>query len=200
MLALEDSVIAVGAYGYYLQSQDEGETWSDKLVNEEHDFHLNAISARNNKELFIAGESGQIYRSLDAGSHWQTLNSPYEGSFFDVVSWGRQDVAVVGLRGHIYYSSDNGDNWQQTPTNIQTSLNSVITMSDNFLLVVGHAGVLLLVDVSNRKVYEARLDSREDLADVVLIDEFNINVVGENGVSQHKLCLLFPAAKLQGCP
>ncbi|MCW8964054.1 MAG: YCF48-related protein, partial [Gammaproteobacteria bacterium] len=36
--------IAIGAYGYYLVTSDGGTSWQSRVVNEEHDYHLNAIT------------------------------------------------------------------------------------------------------------------------------------------------------------
>ena len=45
--------------------------------------HLYGITESNGK-LFVAGEVGVLFRSLDKGLTWEALESPYDGSFFSV--------------------------------------------------------------------------------------------------------------------
>jgi photosystem II stability/assembly factor-like uncharacterized protein len=191
--------IAVGAYGYYLSTKDGGKTWQDKLINEEHDFHLNAISQNPNGVRYIAGEAGNIYRSVNSGENWTTLSSPYEGSFFDVLAWGDSHVAVAGLRGNLYLSSDKGESWNKIPSTVETSLNSLIRLKNGQLLAVGHAGVLLLVsaDFSQTMIYQ--LPNRKALSDGYEIKPNQLLLVGESGVSLFNLCDAFKSEALGGC-
>src|SRR4051812_32655154 len=102
------SGIAVGAYGAYLTTNDGGRSWTTTRfeppparqpthdgesspaegLNSEGvgppDYHLNRIVGVGNR-LFIAAESGQLYRSDDRGASWRGMPSPYEGSFFGLV-------------------------------------------------------------------------------------------------------------------
>jgi len=191
--------IAVGAYGYYLYTQDGGRTWGDKLVNEEHDFHLNAISQSAGGELYIAGEAGSLYRSFDSGENWTTLVSPYEGSFFDVLAWGNDHVAVAGLRGHLYLSKDKGDNWRKIPSTVQTSLNSMIRLKNGQLLVVGHAGILLLVSADYTQTTVYQLPNRKALADAYEFKQNHVLLVGESGIRSLNLCDVFQREVLSWC-
>jgi photosystem II stability/assembly factor-like uncharacterized protein len=191
--------IAVGAYGYYLFTHDGGETWHDRLVNEEHDFHLNAISQNKDGDLYIAAEAGNLYRSVDAGESWAVLPSPYEGSFFDVLSWDYSHVVVAGLRGHLYHSTDKGENWRKIPSRVQTSLNSIIRLQNNQLLIVGHGGILLLVSADFSQTVVHQLANRKALADVYEFKQNHVLLVGEAGIRSVNLCDLFQSTELSGC-
>ena len=191
--------IAVGAYGYYLSTEDGGKTWHDKLVNEEHDFHLNAISQNSNGDLYIAGEAGNIYRSVDSGDNWTTLSSPYEGSFFDVLAWGDSHVAIAGLRGHLYLSDDKGESWNKIPSTVQTSLNSIIRLKNGQLLVVGHAGMLSLTNTEFSQTTTYQLPDRKALADVYEYKQNQVVLVGEAGISIINLCAVFQPEAVIGC-
>lgn len=64
---------AVGAYGALLETTDGGKHWedaSDRLENEDQ-FHLNAIAAVKDAGLFIVGEAGSMFRSADWGQTWE---------------------------------------------------------------------------------------------------------------------------------
>lgn len=80
--------IAVGAYGALIETTDAGKHWedvSDRLDNEDQ-FHLNAIAHIKDAGLFIVGEQGSMFRSSDDGQTWEKLEGPYEGSLFRVIS------------------------------------------------------------------------------------------------------------------
>lgn len=68
-----NSGFAVGAYGSLMETIDGGKHWedvSDRLDNEDQ-FHLNAIAAVKDAGLFIVGESGSMFRSADWGQTWE---------------------------------------------------------------------------------------------------------------------------------
>jgi len=64
-----NSGFAVGAYGALMATTDGGKHWedvSDRLDNEDQ-YHLNAIAAIKDAGLFIVGEQGSMFRSADWG-------------------------------------------------------------------------------------------------------------------------------------
>ncbi len=191
--------IAIGAYGYYLYTADGGKTWQHKLLNEEHDFHLNAISQNSTGDLYIAAEAGHIYRSTDSGESWTSLPSPYAGSLFDVLSWGSHHVAISGLRGNLYVSTDRGESWKQIPTAVESSLNSLIRLKNGQLLAVGHAGIVLLVNADFTRTQYYQLPDRKALADAYEFSSNQLLLVGESGIQTLDLCGVFKDEALGGC-
>ena len=192
-------IIAVGAYGYYLVSDNGGTSWKEGIVNADHDFHLNAISHNLNGILYIVAEAGHIYRSKDNGLTWNTLSSPYEGSLFDVLAWEDNHVAVTGLRGRFYYSGDKGESWSRIPTNIETSLNSLIRLRNGQLLVAGHTGNIVITDKNYQQSYLYQLKNRVDIADIYEYESNHVIFVGEDGIHNLDLCEIFSPTELTGC-
>ena len=111
-----NSGFAVGAYGALLETTDGGKHWedvSDRMDNEDQ-YHLNAIAAVKDSGLFIVGEQGSMFRSADWGQTWEKLEGPYEGSLFGVMGTAQPSTLLVyGLRGNLYRSTDFGSNWEQ---------------------------------------------------------------------------------------
>ncbi len=105
---------AVGAYGALLETTDGGKHWedaSDRLENEDQ-FHLNAIAAVKDAGLFIVGEAGSMFRSADWGQTWEKVEGPYEGSLFGVIGTAQPSTLLAyGLRGNLYRSTDFGGTW-----------------------------------------------------------------------------------------
>jgi photosystem II stability/assembly factor-like uncharacterized protein len=190
--------IAVGAYGYLLSTRDGGTSWQAGMVHEEYDFHLNAITANGEGDLYIAAEAGHVYRSDDNGGSWQVLKPPYEGSFFDVEAFG-DTVIVAGLRGHIYVSTDRGEQWRSLSSGVQTALTGITPLQNGKLLVVGHAGVVLLVDEALQSVTIHRLAGRSAISDAVEMSANQVMLVGEHGASLLNLCQVFASELSGGC-
>jgi photosystem II stability/assembly factor-like uncharacterized protein len=180
---------AVGAYGYFLSTSDGGMSWQERSINEEHDYHLNAISDNGSGKLYIAAESGHVYQSTDDGQTWQVLNLPYEGSFFDIAAYGNT-VITAGLRGHIFVSHDAGDSWHQLQTNIDSALTSITRLESGQFVVTGHAGIVLLLDHQLSRVSTYQLADRSALSDAISLD-YELVLAGEHGVSTLDLCRAF---------
>ena len=106
-------------------------------------FHLNAITSDGANRLLIAGEGGVLFRSKDRGKTWETLASPYYGSWFGAIYLPTNDrVLVFGLEGSAWYSEDFGDTWQQSHTGTSNSLaGGYVRNNDVFL--VGGVGLVL---------------------------------------------------------
>jgi photosystem II stability/assembly factor-like uncharacterized protein len=137
----------IGAYGMLFRTEDGGnswEPWGNRLENPG-GFHLNAI-ALGRSALFIAGEAGTLYRSVNGGVDWTTLKSPYEGSFFSIVANDQNDqVYAFGLRGNAFRSDDGGNSWRRIETSVETPLFGGIVLSDGNLAIVSNK--LLIVDL-----------------------------------------------------
>ncbi|MBX7274266.1 MULTISPECIES: WD40/YVTN/BNR-like repeat-containing protein [Pseudomonadaceae] len=118
------SGFALGAYNTLLRTADGGETWQShgaKLDNPQN-FHLNAITASANGDLFIVGESGLVLRSSNQGEAWERLDFPNRGSLFGVLASREGWIVAFGLRGSLFLSGDNGDSWERIDTHTNASI------------------------------------------------------------------------------
>jgi len=199
----DGSVIAVGAYATIARSSDRGATFqvselqaapiasAHKAARMDDDAeleqpHLNAIARADDGNVYIVGEGGHLYRSSDAGSHWQSLPSPYEGSWFSVLPLRGSSVLVAGLRGHLYRSDDRGQHWQAVPTGVDTMLDDAVRLADGRVVVVGLAGVVLTSSDDGYHFDVTRMADRKGIAALIETSHGTV-VVGESGV--HSLTL-----------
>lgn len=177
---------AVGAYGFLFKTKDGGNSWQNyggRIDNPDR-FHLNSITKIAGGAMFIVGEGGTMYRSTDEGENWETLDSPYEGSFFGVS--GTRDRGVVlafGLRGNLFRSEDNGDSWDRVDTNTEGTLMSASTDGRELISVVGNSGVVILSKDGGRSFTETIRENRLGNSSSVYIDSERLVMVGENGVN-----------------
>ncbi|MTI15389.1 WD40/YVTN/BNR-like repeat-containing protein [Sansalvadorimonas verongulae] len=176
---------ALGAYGYLIHTTDGGKTWHDRRdsVDNEDEFHFNAMTSLKDGTLVMAGEAGTLYRSTSNGSDWETLESPYEGSFFGVQSLEQFNAAVAyGLRGNAFITVDSGKTWEELDTGTEQSLFSAVVLPGNLPLLVGGSGTLALNDGDDSLV--ANQPDRATLTGVVLARDNAYIVTGVNGVKR----------------
>ena len=137
---------AVGAFGTLLHTRDGGQRWLDRspLIDNAEGYHYYGIVGDASGRILVVGEAGGLYRSLDGGEHWQTLDSPYAGSWFGVVhATGSSRVAAFGLQGHVVYSSDFGASWHSARSGQQGSLAGGTVGRDDAIVLVGSMGTVL---------------------------------------------------------
>lgn len=188
-------VVAVGAYGLYLESSDGGQTWIQRVLEpgaldaaaqepeeEFYDYHLNDIAVAGSGRWYIAAEAGNIYRSDDDGETWLRLPSPYEGSFFGVLPMEGEKVLLFGLQGRLFHSNDAGAGWTRMETGTDATLTAGLRLPDGGALIAGHAGVLLTVVDPPGRPARARLPNRPAVSDAYLLEDGTLITVGDNGL------------------
>lgn len=196
---------ALGAYGTFLHTRDGGKNWeeiAERLDNED-ELHLNAISPVQGGGLMIAGEMGMLFRSADLGETWETLESPYEGSFFGLQALNQPGaVLVFGLRGTVLRSDDFGQNWQAAQVQggengpFKFGLSGSTRLSDSRLVLVGHAGSVLFSNDEGQSFSVTSTPDRQSLSAVVDAGE-KLILFGQDGVQQLPLSAALPAEKSQ---
>lgn len=176
---------AVGAYGYFLATHDGGTTWSDNAsaLSNADGWHLNAIRGMSGSStVFIVGEHGVLFRSLDKGVTWNSLTSPFDGSFFGVAPIAPDLVLIFGLQGRLFASSDQGGQWRQVQTGVTSGLNAAARLEDGRVIVAGNAGVVLgAKDRSLNLTPETRSD-RQSITAILPLPGNGFLTAGEGGV------------------
>jgi photosystem II stability/assembly factor-like uncharacterized protein len=156
----ERTGFVVGAFNLIFHTTDGGATWTPwrARVENPNELHFYGIQAVGGT-LYIAGEQGLLLRSTDGGAHFTALASPYEGSYFGLVTDPAGSVVVFGLRGNVYRSADGGESWDQVKTGIPVSLSAGIRLADGELVLVSQAGDLL-VSTDGGRTFKRRPDGQ----------------------------------------
>jgi photosystem II stability/assembly factor-like uncharacterized protein len=200
------SGFAFGAYGTILASSDGGATWmqqafepqplepavkpaqraaaDDEFLDEGSvsDMHLNAIARAADDKLYLAAESGHVFRSDDAGQHWLELPSPYEGSFFGVLPLDGASVLVFGLRGHLFRSDDAGVTWREISTGTVAMLTNGLRLDTDTIVITGLAGTLLVSHDRGTTFALEQQDDRKGIAAALPASGGRLVTVGEGGI------------------
>ena len=139
----QNTIIAVGAYGYYVESRDGGLTWETRYVQDQ-DSHLNRITQANDGTLYLAGERGTLLFSTDNGLEWQPIGTPYQGSFYGILPLHNGSLLAHGLRGHIYLSDNQGENWTQVAIDSYPLLSVSYLLPDGTIILAGQSRAFLI--------------------------------------------------------
>lgn len=135
--------IAVGAYGLIVGTEDGGASWQSWLGRAENPkgLHLNAIHVVG-PNVYLAGEQGLLLKSTDDARSFQSLASPYKGSWFAITGQGDQ-LVIGGLRGNVFWSNDGGRQWVGSQVPVPVSIAAATAMKSGALVFVNQAGQLL---------------------------------------------------------
>jgi len=139
-----EHLIVVGAYGLALETKDGGRTWSSWMgrIQNYFGFHLYSIRKQADR-ILVVGEQGFIALSTDNGQSFETLDTPYEGSFFTAELSGDNQIALAGLRGNTFVSHDNGEAWVSIKNPIKASILASFTNTNGQIIMANQAGILL---------------------------------------------------------
>lgn len=136
------TLMAYGAFGLYLESGDQGKTWTRRqILAEDFDRHISQIIEFDGR-LLLVGETGTLAVSADQGQTWEARTSPYEGSFFGALCARDGALLIFGMRGNVYRSTDQGASWTQVPLATKSGFNSGSIGPDGQLILVGNNGVV----------------------------------------------------------
>ena len=181
--------IAVGGFSYYFTTADAGETWQQRPLIEDSydDFHLNDVFADTKGNLFIPAEFGTVYKSLDRGANWETITTPYDGSFWGGFGLANGDVLIFGMRGNIYKSSDGGKNWTKADSKADQSITGGVQLADGRIVLTGLSGVVLVSTDNGASFSGGTRPDRLSFATVASGKDDTVLLLGDPGVKTHKL-------------
>jgi len=179
-----DVIIITGAYGTLLKSVDFGRTWhlSDDLLNNPDKYHLNSITS-NDSRTYIVGEQGRAYASQDNGNSWQSINTPYNGSLFGILSQKKStNLITFGLKGNYFISRDQGKHWQGYVSENRATLLGGHINENGDVILVGHGGTIIKLNINTpNKTSLIRHPSGSAFSAVTVIND-QLIIVGQFGI------------------
>jgi photosystem II stability/assembly factor-like uncharacterized protein len=133
----------VGAFGLILTTRDGGASWqsAQDRIDNPRDKHLYAIEVAG-KRCYIAGEQGALFRSDDCRTRFESVATPYAGTYFGAIVSGPETLLVYGMRGNAYRSEDGGASWSKSTIPTTNSLTAGTRLRDGTLLVADDTGQL----------------------------------------------------------
>lgn len=178
----------IGAYNLFLRTDDGGQTWLpwQSHIDNPTALHLYSIGG-SGSSLYIAGEQGSMFRSEDAGDKFFAVQTPYEGSYFDVLVYSNDHLIVSGLRGSAYRSDDSGAAWTSVDIPSSASITGSVQLKDGTFVLVNQSGQLLLSRDKGNSFQLAPLKQLFPLAGITQSADGSLVVVGMRGVTRISL-------------
>ncbi len=153
-------VLAYGAFGLMLRSDDAGRSWSRQQVIEEgFDRHITRVVSAG-EMLLLVGESGTLAKSTDGGIAWTRLESPYEGSYFGAAVTPDGALLIFGMRGNVFRSADGGATWAKITLPTRLPFFGALTRGDRAIILTGGMGWLAVSNDDGRSFRLKRAASR----------------------------------------
>jgi photosystem II stability/assembly factor-like uncharacterized protein len=179
---------AVGAFGTLAATRDGGQHWvsQEKTLNNPEEFHLNTVTGDGKGRVFIAGEGGVMFRSLDGGQNWESLEPFYEGSWFGAVYDAQHDALLIfGLRGNLYRSTNFGTTWDEVLTGSDNTLAGGNASAGGEIVLAGAAGTVLTSTDGGQSFQRTFTENRLGLSSGIS-HAGRVIVVGQGGVEVGK--------------
>jgi len=182
-----DHGLAVGAYGKFLTTIDGGKTWvPGKPAADE--VHYNRLTRGADGSLYLAGESGTLLLSYDAGKTWRKSEVPYDGSLFGALAMEHGGLIVYGLRGHILRSDDHGATWEPKNSELKVLITCRLRLKNGTIVLGGQGGNFFLSrDDGHTFTAWKPADFSTSIAGMVEANDGAIVTVGEGGAIRVKL-------------
>ena len=176
---------ALGAYNVFLRTSDGGATWAahnDRLDNPEK-YHLYGIARSSAGTLLVSGEAGTLLRSLDDGNTWQSIETPYPGSFFGAVAPADGSLLVFGLRGNAFRSDDEGATWTSVKNGDNRTLMCGSAHDDGTVVLAGSAGAIHFSRDNGKNFDVLQTEGNRVYSDALVTADGRLLLVGFGGVS-----------------
>ncbi len=114
----EAQCYVVGGKGRIFVSEDEGKTWSPRVLRERpgarpfQDLDLYDVKfAPDGKNGWIIGEQGLIFHTGDGGADWEEQTSGVKANLFRIAVVDARHAHVAGGDGALLSTSDGGRSW-----------------------------------------------------------------------------------------
>jgi photosystem II stability/assembly factor-like uncharacterized protein len=140
----ETTGYVVGAYGLIFRTDDAGKNWKPWMEHVENPrgMHIYAIAGVG-KTIYLAGEQGLFLRSTDDGMKFTQVETPYKGTYFELIALPSGEVILCGMRGNAYLSTDQRKSFKKIDVPIPVSFSAATVLGDGSLIFANQAGQLM---------------------------------------------------------
>lgn len=192
-------IFLTGAFGKFLVSEDQGETFKRFEVFEEgFDWHLyQLLEDRFHKAWILLGESGHIgetpsstdilslVKQPDAPLAFPASRMDYEGSFFGGLVTPMGSRIVYGMRGRIFRQSSPLAVWQEVSVNEPYSWMASLVLKDGKVLLLGEQGRVAVSEDDGRRFTVQRL-ATSTIAAACQLENGDVWLAGLDGLQHAK--------------
>ncbi|OLS19808.1 MAG: putative glutamine ABC transporter permease protein GlnM [Candidatus Heimdallarchaeota archaeon LC_2] len=150
-----ETLMVVGEDGTVLRKTTLGD-WENMSPSTTVAFNGLSIITKTKGDLttttvIVAGEFGEIWKSIDGGENWITIDASVTDTINDVEFFNETHGFIVGENSLLVGTIDGGIIWEPRdfPINTQGTLHSMVIVNWVRMYIVGEAGLMLKSSGSN---------------------------------------------------
>lgn len=174
-----------GAYGHVMHSTDGGISWTSTPVSTTQ--HCQALSFPSSEYGFIVCDSGIIFKTIDAGLHWEKSAPFFNGDFHSVCFTDHLNGWIAAFnyttfKASILKTIDGGNSWSSTEINSTTFFYSIFFTDLQHGWAAGTDGTVIKTEDGGVTWEFSDSQSSEDLLSVYFRDPMHGVIGGTNGL------------------
>ncbi|MEH6577657.1 MAG: YCF48-related protein [Amphritea sp.] len=183
-----DEGFAVGVFNKLYRTVNGGKNWDEWQEHADNldEWHFLALASPIDGTIYVASESGLLFRSLDGGESFIPMHTDHDGSFHGVLARrgtdGLDRLVLSGVGGKLFTSVDGGESWLELDSQTEAGLSGGIWLDDGSALVVGADGVMLHISADLSSVNKFQRENGLPLSSVMIISEDKLVLVGMGGI------------------
>jgi photosystem II stability/assembly factor-like uncharacterized protein len=174
-----NTVIAVGANGYIIKTNDGGSNWYPVSSNTSNDLYK--ISFVNKTTGYAIGCKGTILETTDEGQSWSNIGISTNLNFFSISFINKDTGLVAGGEGDLYCpygnkgilirTTNGGTNWLVDSTYDKTVTSVCFIDKDTGYIALNNTTSLLQKTIDGGNSYFTII--KDSLPDVILYSDIN---------------------------
>ncbi|MGL4318164.1 MAG: WD40/YVTN/BNR-like repeat-containing protein [Pseudomonas sp.] len=173
----------VGTFNRIFVTADGGKSWVPQmhLTNNPQEWHIYSVTGAAG-QVYLTGEQGRVWRLAPQSKHFESVDTPYNGTLFGVTLGADGAVYAYGMRGSLFRSSEQGQSWQRIDLASSSNVTRVLSLGHDSLLVVAQNGEVSRSDDAGRSFKALPLLSPMPYFGAALVGESSLALVGVQGV------------------
>ena len=178
-----NNVQIFGAYRMCIKSNNAGKTWKDCSLDIPDPVSHNLYQAvRSGSSIYVAGESGSVFRSDDQGQTFTQLTAPADDTLFGLIVTPSHTLLSFGVAGGLFRSLDQGKTWSSVTIGNQSNLTAGVVLKSGLILVLSEGGAVYLSSDDGASFHVLKVNEGMDLFSAAQAPNGDIVLVGSGGV------------------
>lgn len=178
-----NNVQIIGAYRMCIRSGDAGKTWKDCSLDVPDPISHNLYHAvQSGSSIYVAGESGSVFRSDDQGQRFTQLTAPADNTLLGLLVTPADTLLSFGVAGGLFRSTNQGQTWSTITIDTQSDLTAGIILKSGHILLFSEAGAVYLSSDDGVSYQMLQTNEGMGLFGAVQAPNDDIVLVGSAGV------------------
>jgi photosystem II stability/assembly factor-like uncharacterized protein len=178
-----EKAIVFGAYRMALSTNDGGKHWQDISLQIGDPVSHNIYGATIfGSTIYLAVETGSVFRSTDGGASFAQVMPPNGATFFGILSSAKGDLIAYGVAGTLFRSSDAGSNWTQINLGTSANLTAGRLLKGGQIVIISERGDVYISQDDGVTFQAVSANFGMELYDLEQAADGDVVFVGNDGV------------------